>query len=358
MEAEFGRFFLSGLGNKEVFPVGNAIRVQQHKQDQAQQHQQLEQQLEQEQGKQRQQLPVRFPRHTSKKTILAKRNAKRSTPVQTDDDRSSNLAEDQSSTRPASTDSSFEVNETRRGKRELSNGNEDVHSGSEIAKTNHNGQKRLKKKQGAVVQSHGAGRGRNPAAEEPHAMKLQRAVTSPAVGPENWQLIEPLAPIHPINDLAFEGLDELFDQHWDFIAAELCSSTSSKSPDRDGLSNRDGQICACLVQLPATYQGLQCRRSKCFDDRHRRYVTHGATVVGLIVDEGQWMQLSETAFLPTHIGSIQILKLLPSIVNVIQVYQRTEKTLQAWVDDGVRARKLQEANNERTGFFRWCSLQG
>jgi len=66
------------------------------------------------------------------------------------------------------------------------------------------------------------------------------------------------------------------------------------------------------VQVPKPYPGVQYRKSKNLEDRYPRYAANGATVLGQIVDNGEWLKIRGNVFLPMRIGAVRILEPLPN----------------------------------------------
>lgn len=62
------------------------------------------------------------------------------------------------------------------------------------------------------------------------------------------------------------------------------------------------------VKVPDKYPGVQFRRTKNLQDRYPKYAMNGAVVKGLLEDDGEWLKLGETIFLPMHVGGNKILE--------------------------------------------------
>jgi len=56
------------------------------------------------------------------------------------------------------------------------------------------------------------------------------------------------------------------------------------------------------------YPGVQFRRSKNLNDRYDKYAKNGILVRGVVEDDGHWLKLSDTVFLPVRINGLQILE--------------------------------------------------
>mmetsp|Transcript_27742 Transcript_27742/g.54455 ORF Transcript_27742/g.54455 Transcript_27742/m.54455 type:complete len:464 (+) Transcript_27742:55-1446(+) len=81
----------------------------------------------------------------------------------------------------------------------------------------------------------------------------------------------------------------------------------SKGGEQSGAGNRPFR-----VQVPKPYPGVQYRKSKNLEDRYPRYAANGATVLGQIVDNGEWLKIRGNVFLPMRIGAVRILEPLPN----------------------------------------------
>jgi len=188
---------------------------------------------------------------------------------------------------------------------------------------------------------------------------LRRAFTAPIADheqllPDGWkQQTEPFGEVSVVHDRALDGLHNLFDRYWNLIDAELQRSTVAQ--EKNDLARLVGQPGVFLVQLPTGYQGLQCRKSLCVSDRHMRFVANGATVVGILIEEGKWLQLSRKVFLPTHVGPIQVLQPQPHSESIVQRYLQQEGSFQSWVHDIEHTRSIHRVRSLKFGIFSWCN---
>jgi hypothetical protein len=176
--------------------------------------------------------------------------------------------------------------------------------------------------------------------------------------PEGWKYeTEPLGEVSAVHDVALSGLDDLFDRRWNLIAAEL--QRTSLAREKDALARLVGKTCVCLVHLPTGYQGLQCRRSADIEDRHLRFVANGATVVGVIIEDGKWLQMSRSAFLPTYIGPIQVLQPRTHSHDhsdrIVRKYTQQEETFRSWTNELERTRTMHSARSLECGIFSCCN---
>lgn len=62
------------------------------------------------------------------------------------------------------------------------------------------------------------------------------------------------------------------------------------------------------VQVPEPYPGLQYRMSKNLQDRCDTHVQDGATVVGVLEDNGEWLRLENNLFLPVKVRGSRMLR--------------------------------------------------
>jgi len=297
-------FFLSGLGNqKEVVKVGSmgcSPKLQ---------HSPL------------------FSPDAGGKVALDDESPTSRTPEQTDDDTCSNVAEEASTGLPS-------INTPT----EHREGTSHHHMSFEEDSTGFSGIDRI-------------------ALGKTNVSLLKRAFTAPV--PEHEKLLlngwehttEPFGEASAVHDGALDGLHNLFDRYWDLIAAEL--GRSSVPQENNAMARLVGQTCVCLVQLPTGYQGLQCRRSTCDNDRHMRFVANRASVVGLIIEEGKWLQLSRTSFLPTSIGPIQVLQPQPHSECLVRRYQQQEETFQLLE----HTRSMHSGRSLEFGIFSWCNCR-
>lgn len=81
----------------------------------------------------------------------------------------------------------------------------------------------------------------------------------------------------------------------------------ARGGEQSGAGNRPFR-----VQVPKPYPGVQYRKSKNLEDRYPRYAANGATVLGQIVDNGEWLKIRGNVFLPMRIGAVRILEPLPN----------------------------------------------
>merc|ERR1712232_1402762 len=57
------------------------------------------------------------------------------------------------------------------------------------------------------------------------------------------------------------------------------------------------------------------RKSKDLDNRYPRYAKHGSLVMGHVEDNGEWLRISTSVFLPMKVGAIQIMEPTSSASN-------------------------------------------
>lgn len=62
------------------------------------------------------------------------------------------------------------------------------------------------------------------------------------------------------------------------------------------------------VVVPADYPGVQFRRSRDLTDRYDKYAPNGTVVRGEVSEDGEWLKLSDTLFLPMRIGGKKLLE--------------------------------------------------
>eukprot|EP00928_Gymnodinium_smaydae_P011964 TRINITY_DN14376_c0_g1_i4.p1 TRINITY_DN14376_c0_g1~~TRINITY_DN14376_c0_g1_i4.p1 ORF type:complete len:532 (-),score=94.58 TRINITY_DN14376_c0_g1_i4:263-1795(-) len=105
-------------------------------------------------------------------------------------------------------------------------------------------------------------------------------------------------------------LDTFFQDErlWKQVIAEV-NSVTAKSQRNGDLSHRSRAAKGRFrVQVPRPYPGVQFRKTKCLEDRHQRYARQGAIVSGILEDDGEWLRITDTDFLPTRVGAIHILE--------------------------------------------------
>jgi len=117
-------------------------------------------------------------------------------------------------------------------------------------------------------------------------------------------------------------LDQFFDNDrcWKLVETQVASEVKRSSALRASVKNLERvgkQTCCFKVQVPKPYPGVQCRRSKRVDDRHPKYAVNGAIVVGTVEDDGEWLKISSSIYLPMRVGAIQILEPLPEALKVV-----------------------------------------
>lgn len=113
------------------------------------------------------------------------------------------------------------------------------------------------------------------------------------------------ANLHDIDALVGNSLDKFFDDQkvWQRVESEVVESTRpkpSKGPPKAGES-------LFKVKVPRPYPGVQYRKSKRLNDRYQRYAEDGATVSGVVEDNGEWLRLAGNLYLPMRVGAVQIL---------------------------------------------------
>eukprot|EP00927_Polykrikos_kofoidii_P041096 TRINITY_DN3501_c1_g2_i1.p1 TRINITY_DN3501_c1_g2~~TRINITY_DN3501_c1_g2_i1.p1 ORF type:complete len:496 (+),score=55.15 TRINITY_DN3501_c1_g2_i1:171-1658(+) len=85
---------------------------------------------------------------------------------------------------------------------------------------------------------------------------------------------------------------------------------SPPTPQRLAFRTAQG-VCRFQIRVPRPHPGVQYRKSKCLTDRHERYAETGATVVGHVEDDGEWLRITDSLFLPIRLNGIQLLHPLP-----------------------------------------------
>jgi len=130
----------------------------------------------------------------------------------------------------------------------------------------------------------------------------------PATGGLNTKLAR-------IENRIVANLDQFFDDErcWHLMALEVKRSSTLPSSVKS-LGRVGKQKCFFRVQVPKPYPGVQCRKSK-NGERHPKYAVNGAVVFGTVEDDGEWLKISSSIFLPMRVGLIQILEPLPEALN-------------------------------------------
>lgn len=122
----------------------------------------------------------------------------------------------------------------------------------------------------------------------------------------------PASMLISIDKIIGVKLDAFFNKHacWHLVLAEIKISSHLRSSAQ--IIQTDGSDRHCFkVQLPRPYTGVQCRKSKHEHDRHPRYVSNAAMIVGELEDNGEWLKISHGIYLPTRVCAIQILEPSP-----------------------------------------------
>mmetsp|Transcript_38645 Transcript_38645/g.106442 ORF Transcript_38645/g.106442 Transcript_38645/m.106442 type:complete len:740 (+) Transcript_38645:110-2329(+) len=108
-------------------------------------------------------------------------------------------------------------------------------------------------------------------------------------------------------------LDRFFQDEklWKQVAEEV--ATAKIQSNTDMLRTPRAGKARFRVQVPKNYPGVQYRRSKRLDDRHDRYAKHGLVLSGFVEDDGEWLRVGDSAFLPMRVGPVRILEPLPAV---------------------------------------------
>jgi len=136
------------------------------------------------------------------------------------------------------------------------------------------------------------------ASTEASAEDLQQTSGSRLLSAIDKQIAESL-------DLFFSGADI-----WQRVVDELRITTATPL-SKNALKWTGQQQSYFRVQVPRPYPGVQCRRSKSVTDRHSTYAENGAIVCGQVEDDGEWLMVSDTVYLPMRVTNVQILVPLP-----------------------------------------------
>jgi len=67
---------------------------------------------------------------------------------------------------------------------------------------------------------------------------------------------------------------------------------------------------AYRVCVPASFPGIQYRRSRNLGDRYLRYAQAGSMVYG-VEEDGSWLRVSKSVYLPTNVGGRRVLESCP-----------------------------------------------
>merc|ERR1712014_156007 len=81
----------------------------------------------------------------------------------------------------------------------------------------------------------------------------------------------------------------------------LRSEDMSQSPTQ-------GQVQSFRVSVPKGYPGIQYRKSKNLEDRYERYAKRGTVVSGMVEDDGSWLKIGSSVFLPMHVAGLDVLE--------------------------------------------------
>eukprot|EP00927_Polykrikos_kofoidii_P041095 TRINITY_DN3501_c1_g1_i1.p1 TRINITY_DN3501_c1_g1~~TRINITY_DN3501_c1_g1_i1.p1 ORF type:complete len:513 (+),score=70.72 TRINITY_DN3501_c1_g1_i1:137-1675(+) len=65
------------------------------------------------------------------------------------------------------------------------------------------------------------------------------------------------------------------------------------------------------VQVAHPHPGVQYRKSKRLADRDDSFAATGATVVGYVEDDGEWLRINDRQYLPIRLNGVQLLQPLP-----------------------------------------------
>mmetsp|Transcript_135671 Transcript_135671/g.433999 ORF Transcript_135671/g.433999 Transcript_135671/m.433999 type:complete len:542 (-) Transcript_135671:361-1986(-) len=106
------------------------------------------------------------------------------------------------------------------------------------------------------------------------------------------------------------SLDRFFhdESMWRRVQVEIDHGAKVRSDRIKGLGS--GAVNFRVV-VPKPYPGVQYRRTKNLEDRHAKYAENGMMVAGHVEDDGDWLRISASVFLPMRLGAIQILEPLP-----------------------------------------------
>jgi len=124
--------------------------------------------------------------------------------------------------------------------------------------------------------------------------------------PQKKQPAVAAANLQDIDALVGNNLDKFFNDQkaWSRVESEVADSTA-RSKVVVGSAGVGESLFKVIVPKP--YPGVQYRKSKKLNDRYQRYAENGATVSGVIEDNGEWLRLAGNLYLPMRVGAVQIL---------------------------------------------------
>lgn len=114
----------------------------------------------------------------------------------------------------------------------------------------------------------------------------------------------------------------------DSILQQVADEVREKSHDRvqsedTPQSLTQGQVQSFRVSVPKGYPGIQYRKSKNLEDRYERYAKRGTVVSGEVENDGSWLKIGSSVFLPMHVGGLDVLE--PASAGEAEV-ARTEQS--------------------------------
>lgn len=92
------------------------------------------------------------------------------------------------------------------------------------------------------------------------------------------------------------------------VSSLLTSFDRLFSESHDHGSASHGGPIKFRVRVPQGYPGVQFRKTKDYDDRYSKYAKNGTIVRGFLEEDGTWVRLSETVFLPVKVNNMLILE--------------------------------------------------
>eukprot|EP00927_Polykrikos_kofoidii_P055761 TRINITY_DN4997_c0_g1_i1.p1 TRINITY_DN4997_c0_g1~~TRINITY_DN4997_c0_g1_i1.p1 ORF type:complete len:892 (-),score=143.09 TRINITY_DN4997_c0_g1_i1:129-2804(-) len=144
---------------------------------------------------------------------------------------------------------------------------------------------------------------------QPNSANSKKGISAdnaPAL-PSRWMTSSSLTETD-IDSQVSSNLDRFFKDAklWEQVEKEVASEKfASADTPKSGV--------ACFrVQVPKPYPGVQYRQSKRLDDRIHCLARHGLTVSGTVEDDGAWLRVNDSVFLPMQVGNIRILEPLAS----------------------------------------------